>query len=1135
MSCPSPTPTEGLEPLIFAKLYPNNKLACQCFSDVVGEILLGKYTRQAQFLEYGFEQTTLENAVNFAATPTQDDTGPPEQETETDSDSDLEQELTIRVWTGAYILSLERLPAVPALGWRIGRFVENVIRETVTREVDLLLCLPNRTFVRGNHARLAFNKISGILSIHSRHRDLCDGITLNGESFSLSSRALHGKSSTLRFGDLEYIFRYDIAANSPAERFFQADKKGYFANILSSPPPLESTSSTPSSEDITIGKWKLHTQLGRGAYGSVAAASHATGKIVAFKSLLRYDQRSAKAISKEIEMASTITELLQNNDRPHIILQGTIRDILAPAKQTFDVRVHAFQQLLLGLQWLHSHRLVHRDIKPVNIGLTLDPLHVSILDLGTVGKLDDTTGLIAPTPGQLGTVHYLAPEMELDDYNEKVDIWASGLVGCEIILGRHPWPLSINPWRPDINEKFDDYKAKHGQFLRSLKIKADSEECLLGTVSDEKEESILRRAKCRHNAWHTKNTTNAKATAPVPTYQPFLLIVPSTILMQWANEIQKVTDAFDVRILFGDKKAYKTGTWKKASLITEPLTCHSQMFDGSFENANIIILTTYDTFRSRHGPPAVERWLRKQGRKNPMQYSPSLAVGPSDYKPPGWPGDLEGVFHDVILDEGHTVRNKDSGLSISIRWLQAKFHLIMSGTIFYNSIMDFAGYVNLIVAEETNRVWDQPDKMRELNVDPGDNPFALDDSHAGAFLRFTRRGLDRFVFSNSITVAVASVRLKMIMPSIMVRRTLSSVIRIRGQMVVIGARIPPSQTRIINVQFTDVERNLYDTLVAPHYKGLIMEKDHKIVLNMAKYRMLTLLTTWLGFEYVESVLTASNLDDFLKLFAYNTVCQSLGRTVYHKQYANARTWFEVVRKEGKKIYPSINAIRTLLRGSPKMRAMLPIVIHNCLVRKEKQIIWCNFPANQIHVAAVLKECGIDARIFHAKLDYRQRDILIHSFTNTDECQILIMSLAVNALGLNLQPRCNIMHFYDLPITKAVMDQAIGRLRRFGQQLVVIVYVYQVSKSWNTRQATAAGQKAVASMICDLNVDMFKMAIQSTEDVRFFNWVVRNGHLHRLGNGEKPLADDITEDTQILQAIQDSFVEQVGLAADSNDL
>ncbi|KAK9384673.1 hypothetical protein V1515DRAFT_361091 [Lipomyces mesembrius] len=118
-----------------------------------------------------------------------------------------------------------------------------------------------------------------------------------------------------------------------------------------------------------------------------------------------------------------------------------------------------------------------------------------------------------------------------------------------------------------------------------------------------------------------------------------------------------------------------------------------------------------------------------------------------------------------------------------------------------------------------------------------------------------------------------------------------------------------------------------------------MEKDNKIVLNMAKYRMLTLLTTWLGFEYVESVLTASKFNDFLRLFAYNTVCQSLGRTVYYKQYANAKTWFKAVEKEGKKVHPSINAIRTLLRGSPKMRAMLPIMVHNCFVRKEKQIIW----------------------------------------------------------------------------------------------------------------------------------------------------------------------------------------------------
>lgn len=40
-------------------------------------------------------------------------------------------------------------------------------------------------------------------------------------------------------------------------------------------------------------------------------------------------------------------------------------------------------------------------------------LHVPILDLGTVCKLDNNTDLITPAPVRLGTVHYLAPEWNL--------------------------------------------------------------------------------------------------------------------------------------------------------------------------------------------------------------------------------------------------------------------------------------------------------------------------------------------------------------------------------------------------------------------------------------------------------------------------------------------------------------------------------------------------------------------------------------------------------------------------------------------------------------------------------------------------------------------------------------------------
>ncbi|NWV01038.1 PAK3 kinase, partial [Upupa epops] len=80
-------------------------------------------------------------------------------------------------------------------------------------------------------------------------------------------------------------------------------------------------------------------------------------------------------------------------------------------------------QCLQAVQHLHSHRLVHRDIKSFNILLGLD---------GSV-KLTDF-GLSAVTPGgqstlrtPVGTTHWMAPEVVSGaPYGPKVDIWSLG-------------------------------------------------------------------------------------------------------------------------------------------------------------------------------------------------------------------------------------------------------------------------------------------------------------------------------------------------------------------------------------------------------------------------------------------------------------------------------------------------------------------------------------------------------------------------------------------------------------------------------------------------------------------------------------------------------------------------------------
>lgn len=89
-------------------------------------------------------------------------------------------------------------------------------------------------------------------------------------------------------------------------------------------------------------------------------------------------------------------------------------------------------QCLLGLEWLHFHGIVHRDIKPHNIlyNSSGEWPKIKICDMGLCGILG---GAAVSTPG-LVTSWYRPPEICLatDSYNEKVDIWSMGLVFFEL-------------------------------------------------------------------------------------------------------------------------------------------------------------------------------------------------------------------------------------------------------------------------------------------------------------------------------------------------------------------------------------------------------------------------------------------------------------------------------------------------------------------------------------------------------------------------------------------------------------------------------------------------------------------------------------------------------------------------------
>ncbi|TNN67306.1 Serine/threonine-protein kinase TAO1-B [Liparis tanakae] len=111
---------------------------------------------------------------------------------------------------------------------------------------------------------------------------------------------------------------------------------------------------------------------------------------------------------------------------------GSASDVLEVHKKPLqEVEIAAITHgALQGLAYLHSHNMIHRDVKAGNILLT-EPGLVKLADFGSAS-------IASPANSFVGTPYWMAPEvilaMDEGQYDGKVDIWSLGITCIE--LGR---------------------------------------------------------------------------------------------------------------------------------------------------------------------------------------------------------------------------------------------------------------------------------------------------------------------------------------------------------------------------------------------------------------------------------------------------------------------------------------------------------------------------------------------------------------------------------------------------------------------------------------------------------------------------------------------------------------------------
>ena len=244
-----------------------------------------------------------------------------------------------------------------------------------------------------------------------------------------------------------------------------------------------------------IKNYIIQKTLGKGSYGIVYKVKNKdTNEIYVIKQipLKGLSSKEISEMRQESKILSSINsdfvvkyyDSFEENNNINIVMEycdeGDLNDFITKKKEENklieeDLIWKIFLKITIGLGHIHKMKILHRDLKTMNIFLK-SGFQVKIGDLGVAKILLKNS--FANT--LIGTPYYLSPEIcKEEPYNNKSDVWALGCILYELCTFKHPFEannqgaliLKIMNSSP---ENLNNYYSKDLKDLIYLLLEKDS-------------------------------------------------------------------------------------------------------------------------------------------------------------------------------------------------------------------------------------------------------------------------------------------------------------------------------------------------------------------------------------------------------------------------------------------------------------------------------------------------------------------------------------------------------------------------------------------------------------------------------------------------------------------------------------